>query len=162
MYAQYVHRLHGRLGHFWQNRFYSCPLDEAHAQNAVAYVESNPLRAGMVKSAWDYAWSSAGAHCGEMGDPSGLLALSDWFARVSGAEWSATLRAMAESDSVIERLRTHTRTGRPLGDDAFLSKVETVLGRRVRAVPRGRPKGSSDKTKRKPRQDTPTGAQEGH
>ena len=22
MYAQYIHRLHGRLGHFWQNRFY--------------------------------------------------------------------------------------------------------------------------------------------
>ena len=45
MYAQYVHRLHRRLGHFWQNRFYSCPLDEAHAHNAAAYVELNPVRA---------------------------------------------------------------------------------------------------------------------
>ncbi len=40
--------------------------------------------------------------------------------------------------------------------------LSKALGRRVRAVPTGRPKGSSDKTKRKPRQDTPTGAQEGH
>ena len=24
MYAQHVHRLHGRVGHFRQNRFYSC------------------------------------------------------------------------------------------------------------------------------------------
>ena len=35
MYAQYIHRMHGRVGHFWQNRFYSCPLDEAHAHNAA-------------------------------------------------------------------------------------------------------------------------------
>ena len=48
MYAQYVHRLHGRLGHFWQNRFYSCPMDAAHAHHAAAYVELNPVRAGMV------------------------------------------------------------------------------------------------------------------
>ncbi len=162
MYAQYVHRLHGRLGHFWQNRFYSCPLDEAHAHNAAAYVELNPARAGMVKSAWDYAWSSAGAHCGEAGDPSGLLVLTDWLAGVSAEEWKATLRAIAQSDRAIECLRLHTRTGRPLGDDTFLSKVETLLGRRVRALPKGRPKGSKDKIKRRLRTNKTPHAQEGH
>ena len=141
MYAQYVHRLHDRLGHFWQSRFYSCPLDEAHAHNAAAYVELNPVRAGMVASAWDYAWSSAGAHCGEKGDPSGLLALSRWFEQMPVTQWRATLKAIAESDSSIERLRIHTRTGRPLGDDAFLSKVEHLIGRRVRPLPIGRQKG---------------------
>ncbi len=29
MYAQYVQRLRGRLGHFWQNRFDSPAMDEA-------------------------------------------------------------------------------------------------------------------------------------
>ena len=29
MYAQYIHRLHVRLGHFWQNRFYSYPIARA-------------------------------------------------------------------------------------------------------------------------------------
>ncbi len=151
MYAQYVHRLHGRLGHFWQSRFYSCPLDEAHAHNAAAYVELNPVRAGMVKHAWEYVWSSAGAHCGEGGDPSRSLALGEWFEQMPVTEWKATLKAIAESDGAIEGLRLHTRTGRPLGDDAFLSKVETFLGRRVRAVPRGRPQGSKDTKKRKRR-----------
>ncbi len=160
MYAQYVHRLHGRLGHFWQSRFYSCPLDERQTQNAAAYVELNPVRAGMVSSAWDYAWSSAGAHCGEMGDPSGLLALSAWFEQVSVAQWRATLHAIAQSDGTVQRLRLHTRTGRPLGDDTFLSKVETLLGRRVRALPHGRPKGSTDKAKRKPRTETTDQGQE--
>ena len=151
MYAQYVHRLHGRLGHFWQSRFYSCPLDEAHAHNAAAYIELNPVRAGMVTHAWEYKWSSAGAHCGESADPSGMLALSEWLEQMPVTEWKATWRAITESDGVIEGLRIHTRTGRPLGDDAFLSKVETFLGCRIRTIPVGRPKGSRDKKKRRPR-----------
>jgi len=160
MYAQYIHRFDGRLGHFWQNRFYSCPLDEAHAHNATAYVELNPVRAGMVKAPWDYAWSSAGAHCGEKGHPPGLLDLSRWFEQMRAEEWKATLEAIAESDGAIEQMRVHTRTGRPLGDDAFISKIETLLNRRVRAIPRGRPKGSKDKTKRKPRGEHRTTIQE--
>jgi putative transposase len=27
-YAQAINRLHGRSGHLWQNRFFSCGLDE--------------------------------------------------------------------------------------------------------------------------------------
>jgi putative transposase len=155
MYAQYVHRLHGRLGHFWQSRFYSCPLDQAHAQNAAAYVELNPVRAGMAAHAWEYPWSSAGAHCGKSGDPSGILALHEWFQQTTAVQWKAALKAISHADDTIETLRLHTRTGRPLGGDAFLSKIETFLGRRVRAVPRGRPKGSKDTQKRKPRAKAP-------
>jgi len=145
MYAQYVHRLHGRSGHFWQNRFYSCSLDEAHAHNAAAYIELNPVRAGLVKYAWKYAWSSAGAHCGETDDPSGMLALNEWFSQMPVSVWKATLETIADADDAVERLRMHTRTGRPLGDDAFLSKVEALLGQRVRPLPIGRPQGWSKK-----------------
>lgn len=142
MYAQHVHRLHGRLGHFWQSRFYSCPLDDAHAHNAAAYVELNPVRARMVVFAWEYPWSSASVHCGDGRDQSGLLALSEWSEQMGVTEWRATLSAIAESrEDEIDRLRIHTRTGRPLGDDAFLSRVETLLGRRVRPLPIGRQKG---------------------
>jgi putative transposase len=151
MYAQYVNRLHDRMGHFWQSRFYSCPMDDAHAYNAAAYIELNPVRAGMVKTPWDYLWSSAVAHCGESGDSSGLLDLDGWFEQMPAKEWRSTLESISESDAAIEGLCTHTRAGRPLGDDSFLSKIETLLGRRVRSSPKGRPKGSKDKNKRKPR-----------
>ncbi len=147
MYAQYVHRLHGRLGHFWQNRFYSCPMDDAHAYNAVAYVELNPVRAGMSKYAWDFAWSSGAAHCGKR-DSSGLLALDQWLEQMPPAQWKATLEAIAGSDETSERMRVHTRTGRPLGGDSFLSKLENLINRRIRANPVGRPMGSRDKSKR--------------
>jgi len=52
------------------------------------------------------------------------------------------LRELAEglSDAEMERLRVRTHTGRPLGSDSFLSKLETLLGRRLRPLPVGRPR----------------------
>jgi len=44
----------GVRGYLFQGRFGSCVLDERHLIAAVHYVERNPVRAGMVKSAWDY------------------------------------------------------------------------------------------------------------
>jgi putative transposase len=37
-------------------------MDKSWLLKAVAYVELNPVKAGMVKSAWDYPWSSVHAH----------------------------------------------------------------------------------------------------
>ena len=57
LYTQYFNRQHKRSGHLWQNRFFSCPMDESHAWTALCYVEQNPVRAGLVKNAWQYPWS---------------------------------------------------------------------------------------------------------
>ena len=40
-------------------------MDEGHAWQAPAYVERNPVRAGLVTAAESYAWSTAAAHCRE-------------------------------------------------------------------------------------------------
>jgi putative transposase len=66
-YARYANMVRRGCGHFWQARFYSCALDDRHAWKALAYVERNPVRAGLVGSAEEYAWSSAAAHCREDG-----------------------------------------------------------------------------------------------
>jgi len=139
MYAQYVHKLHGRSGHFWQSRFYSCPIEDDHAHNATAYIELNPVRVGLQRLAWEYPWSSAAYHCGMSGDPSGLLHVGEWFAEIPPDTWKKTLTNIAANESTVESIRTHTRTGQPLGSDTFLSRIESVLGRRVRSRPRGRP-----------------------
>jgi len=67
-YAQYVNTRRQRSGHLWQNRFYSCPLDERHLRTALGYVERNPV----VGRAEVHAWSSAPAHLSGS-DPLGLL-----------------------------------------------------------------------------------------
>ena len=45
IYALQFNRKHGFSGYLWQDRFYSCPLDERHMWAAVRYVERNPVRA---------------------------------------------------------------------------------------------------------------------
>lgn len=148
MYAQHFNRTHGLVGHLWQARFYSCPLDDAHADNAALYVELNPVRAKLVRAPWRYPWSSAAAHCGRGGDASGLLDLSAWFEEVTPEWWQDALKAGLD-DEEIAALQRHTSTGRPLGDNRFLDRIEKSLRRTVRARPPGRPKGSRDTKRRK-------------
>jgi len=102
------------------------------------YVELNPVRARLHRKPWRYAWSSAAAHV-DVGAKSDLLNLPEWYDRISAAQWRRELSVdLSETD--VSRLRSKTYTGRPLGSDAFLSKLERVLGRRVRPLPVGRPK----------------------
>ncbi|MBI4558386.1 MAG: hypothetical protein HY706_12465, partial [Candidatus Hydrogenedentes bacterium] len=61
--------------------------------------------------------------------------------RVPAKEWKATLKAVARDKVVEKEIRGGTHSGRPLGGDSFLSKLEHRLGRCVRALPIGRQKG---------------------
>ena len=140
LYTQYINRLHGRSGHLWQNRFFSCPMDEDHALNALYYVELNPARAGIVRLPWTYPWSSASAHCGKA-SAHPLLDLSEWRKDMSTERWRETLAEVARDTGAMDSIRRNTHTGRPLGSDGFLSKVEKGRGRRVRPLPVGRPRG---------------------
>ena len=139
LYAQHVHHIRKRSGHFWQGRYYSCPLDELHAYNVAAYVELNPVRAGLARLAWEYPWSSAAVHCTGVNDASGLLDLNVWSENMTGAVWKETLDTILQRDGIASKIREHTRTGRPLGDSAFLKRVEDSLNGTLPAL-RGRPR----------------------
>ena len=140
-YAQAINRLHGRSGHLWQGRFFSAQLDETHAYAAVRYVERNPVRAKMVRFAERYPWSSAEAHCSGL-DRRKLIDTDRWAARHPPEVWKALLREPPEPEHerIVESLRKATRAGRPLASDSFIAKLETRVGRRLRPMPRGRPR----------------------
>jgi putative transposase len=58
-HAQYVNRTQRRSGGLWEGRFRSCLTDsERYLLACHAYIEQNPVRAGMVRRARDYPWSS--------------------------------------------------------------------------------------------------------
>jgi putative transposase len=138
LYTAYANRVRDRSGHLWQNRFYSCPMDDRHALAGLCYVERNPTRAGLVQRAWDYRWSSARAHCGGE-DHTGLLDLKKWERRIGSRDWKQTLAEWTE-EKVELPLRERTRTGRPLGTQRFLDQLEAHLGRPMRPLPVGRPR----------------------
>ncbi len=57
-YTKHINNRENWRGFLWQGRFASFVMDEAWLLKAVAYVENNPVKAGMVKHPWDYRWSS--------------------------------------------------------------------------------------------------------
>ena len=133
-YAAEFNRKYGLTGHLWQARFYSCVLDDAHLWHAVRYVERNPVRAGMVSSAEDYAWSSAFAHAHGEQD----RYLDDGLPMVGVVQdWSAWL---AESDGAESTMaiRQATSTGRVCGSDDFIDRLESQYGHPLRPQKRGR------------------------
>lgn len=138
LYTHYINRRHGRSGHLWQNRFFSCPLDEPYFLSAVRYVERNPVRARRVRKAWRYPWSSAALHVAGR-DASGLVSFSDWPAYYKGARWERQLQE-PEDGRLTGAIQRSTFKGRPLGSDRFISKIETLVGRRFNAAPLGRPR----------------------
>jgi putative transposase len=136
-YAQRFNTDHGRSGHLWQGRFYSCAMESGHELAALRYVEQNPVRAGLVGEAWRYPWSSAAAHTGRA-DPSGMLDLKSWQRLSNGLDWREFLLERAP-DEESSNLRRHTMTGRPLGSDRFLAVTGRQLSRDLQTRPVGRP-----------------------
>jgi len=106
-YSQYINFRQGRSGHLWQNRFFSCPLEPPHLWCALCYIERNPVRAQMVKQAWDYPWSSARAHVTGQ-DQSGLLKMDLWQAAFTPAEWRKMLET-PEEPMMLTGIRNATR-----------------------------------------------------
>jgi putative transposase len=138
LYTQHVNRLRNREGPLWQNRFFSCALDEPHLTDVLLYVERNPMRARLVRYPWSYRWSSASAHA-NAADPLELLDLSMWRRASTPAQWR-NLLVRPDAEELMKRIRLATSTGRPLATEATLNRLERRLGRRLRALPVGRPR----------------------
>jgi REP-associated tyrosine transposase len=141
--SQFWNTLLNRTGHLWQNRYYSCPMEEAAAGRVMAYVENNPVRAGMVECAEDFEWSSARAHVnGAAASP--MLDMEWWRQRWTPADWRAMLLDRTESEPELDAIRQATYTGRPLGSKEFVAALEAKLGRILEPRPGGRTRKGTD------------------
>lgn len=135
-YSQYVRQTRGLKHRLWQGQFYSCPLDERFCREAIKYDERNPVRAGLTRKAERYAWSSAAGHLGKTENM--VLAERHRYGRKI-RNWARFL-GRAQDREVVARLKLHTGTGRPLGDKAFVRRLEKKTGRVLRPGKPGRPK----------------------
>ena len=139
-YALGFNRVDGRTGHLWQNRFFSCPLDESHLITALRYIDLNPVRAGLAAKPWDWPWSSARAHTLEHArDPVLDCGWAAYCGHWDYGEWKDLLLAEMPHDESTA-VRQATQTGSPLGSREFVGQLERQAGRRLRVFPRGRPK----------------------
>ena len=142
LYAQYFNKRHGRTGYLWEGRFRSCLVQAEHYTLACyRYIEMNPVRAGMVRAANEFDWSSIHVNAG--GDRSTLVTPHPEYQQLgtTPSERRAAYRDLFGSAAVatpVEEIRRATNGGFVLGDRLFKSAVARVVGRRVEASNPGR------------------------
>ena len=140
-YARHFNLRKRACGHVWQARYYSCPLEAAHLWQALAYVERNPVRAGIVEQAEHYVWSSARARLAE---DSSQLELTSWRTEYTAERWRQVLATSVAEEAFGQRLQEASRRGRPLGGPDFAQQLENVTGRTLRPRRVGRPRASQE------------------
>ena len=142
-YVSYFNYLHERTGTLWEGRFHSSLIEtERYLFACHRYIETNPVRAGMVSGADGYVWSShARLAYGKADDlvtphPSyQALGNSDDLRR-------RAYRHLFDSDleaETLAQIRHQLNAGLALGSESFCASVETLLGLRVRKARMGRP-----------------------
>lgn len=128
-----AHRNAG-IGHLYQGRYKSFPVqDGEHYLTLLKYVESNPLRAGLVQHSADWPWCSLAARTGE-DKPVPLSAGPVALPRM----WKKRVDSFA--DTPTDAIETCLRRGRPFGDDDWSVKTAKALSLQSSLQPLGRPK----------------------
>ncbi|MFH1383493.1 MAG: transposase [Candidatus Omnitrophota bacterium] len=128
-----VHRRYTRLinfrekwrGYLWQGRFKSYVMDESYLYRVIRYIERNPVKAGIVKYAEDYRWSSACAHV--TGNKDSVLCNINY---VDFSQWKEYLKD-TEDEKNTKFFYYHENTGRPMGHESFVEKLEGLTGRKI-------------------------------
>lgn len=63
-----ANRVLHRIGTLWQREYLDCFVRNAeHYENVIAYIEENPVKAGLAKVKTDWSWSSAKFRPGSAG-----------------------------------------------------------------------------------------------
>jgi putative transposase len=123
-YTGYINTRLRATGHLWQGRFGSVVMDEAHLFYAVRYVSLNPVRAKLVQQAQAWRWSSVAAHLSGKDDQ--LVKVAPVLERYG--DFAALLGQGTEDDTGFKSLRQSETTGRPLGSDEWMAKLEKMTG----------------------------------
>lgn len=126
-YALLYNKSHNRKGHFFNDRFKSPIIQsDKYGLNLLKYISQNPVRAGMVKKAGEYLWSSYRVYADGEYDP--LIDLLPSFLGLSARRKIASrlFREMVEG-SIMPKDDLWSR-GYIIGDRNFVIKTLLRFG----------------------------------
>src|SRR5271166_360482 len=131
------HRGYAGLGHVYQGRYKSFPVEsDEHFWVVARYVERNALRANLVLRAEEWRWSSLWQRCHPTGEERSLLAAwpidmpANWLERVN----------QTDDAQELEALRRSVQRGRPFGQPEWQKEIAKRLGLESAYRPTGRPR----------------------
>ena len=130
-YTRHINFRQGWRGHLWEERFHSFPMDEDYLMTCARYVELNTFGARLTRRPENWEWSSARAHL--KGCDDGIVKVAALLDRMP--DWR-TFLAGGLDEASMEAIRSHGRTGHPLGSTKFFDKMEAILERNVGGVAR--------------------------
>jgi putative transposase len=111
-YVQTFDMAHGRSGTLWEGRFHSCLVPtEDYVLACYRYIESNPVRAGMVSAPEQYPWSSFAANA--RGSENALITRHAALEAVGPGYRS--LFDIPLENRLMDEIRKATRNGQRLG-----------------------------------------------
>ena len=131
------HKRQVGYGHVYQGRYKSFPVEsDEHFYTAVRYVERNPLRAGLIRRADQWRWSSLWRRLHGTRDQKRLL--SSW-PLSRPRQWSEYVEQPL-TEAELEAVRRSVQKGQPLGDAQWTQRVARQLGLEFTLRARGRPR----------------------
>jgi putative transposase len=141
-------------GHLFQGRFGSVAMDEDHLAAALRYVALNPVKAGLVKRAQDWPWSSTRALIA--GESDARVEVGPALERVGAfAPFLAGAIEGGADEALWKRLLSAETVGRPVGEETWVKGLERRLGVRLAPQKRG------PKTRRDPAEPPASGLFDG-
>lgn len=137
-YTQYFNRQYGKTGHLFQGRYKAILCDrDAYLLELIRYIHLNPVRAGMVKRADEYLWSSHRTYLEgrssawlEVEMPLGCLDRSRKKAVSAYQEFVREAQRTGHREDLYE-----VKEQCYLGDDDFVGKIENRQDRETAVLP---------------------------
>ena len=142
-YVRYFNRLQSRSGTLWEGRYRSTLIQaDRYLLPCMAYIDLNPVRAGLVAEAKDYPWSSHGRYAGLRADR--LITPHPLFWALANTPFGreaayADMVRSGVSASQQAALTTSVLSGWALGNEEFVADLQKKTARRVQKVQAGRP-----------------------
>jgi putative transposase len=142
-YVQLFNKRNGRTGTLFDGRYKSTLVQtERYLLACMAYIDLNPVRAGMVAQPQDYVWSSYGYYAGLRADA--LVSPHPHFWNLGNTPFAREAAYVdfvrAGLSGADEKLLTRsTQRSGALGDEDFLTELEKITQKSIKPGVKGRP-----------------------
>ncbi len=149
-YVRYFNNLQVRTGSLWEGRYRSTLIQtDRYLLACMAYIDLNPVRAGMVAEPLDYAWSSHGFYVGARADKLVTPHALFWDLANTPFGREAAYADLVRAGISAEQQAALTKSalaGWALGEADFVADLQKRTERRVNKTKAGRPFSKPDKT----------------
>jgi putative transposase len=146
-YVRHFNRAQGRTGTLWEGRYRSTLIQaERYLLACMAYIDLNPVRAGIAETAGDYPWSSYSHSVGRRSDR--LITPHPIYWELGNTPFAreAAYAALVSSGVSLAQQAAVTDSvlrGWALGEPDYVADLQRRTARRVSMARAGRPVGKA-------------------